>query len=144
MEGSLRLLPIQILVVRSLHGALKVPQDVKKSTTSSHIFPMYHVFAKFSALSALGVALRERCTPLWRFPKIGVPPVIIQSYRILVYPKLWKPSFLARKTTLLQMLRDGRLSVNAPTLYPSNEVPVTWARRRHVAKRAVSKTLFDN
>eukprot|EP00435_Cladocopium_sp_Y103_P070416 s1331_g35.t1 len=27
----------------------------------------------------------------------------------------------AGKTTLLQMLRDGRLSVNAPTLYPSNE-----------------------
>lgn len=27
----------------------------------------------------------------------------------------------SRKTTLLQMLRDGRLSVNAPTLYPNNE-----------------------
>mmetsp|Transcript_91532 Transcript_91532/g.112083 ORF Transcript_91532/g.112083 Transcript_91532/m.112083 type:complete len:196 (-) Transcript_91532:77-664(-) len=27
----------------------------------------------------------------------------------------------AGKTTLLQMLRDGRLSVNAPTLYPNNE-----------------------
>ena len=28
---------------------------------------------------------------------------------------------VSRKTTLLQMLRDGRLSVNAPTLYPNNE-----------------------
>ena len=54
---------------------------MKKSTTSSHIFPMYHVFAKFSALSAWGVALRERCTPIWRFPKVGVPPVIIQFCR---------------------------------------------------------------
>ena len=28
-----------------------------------------------------------------------------------------------RKTTLLQMLRDGRLGVNAPTLYPNQEAP---------------------
>ena len=63
------------------------------------------MFAKFSTLSIWGVAFRQRCTPISATTDIPLG---------------------ARKTTLLQMLRDGRLSVNAPTLYPSNEVP-EWA-----------------